>query len=137
MKNQKEATCPVCNKAFIGANSAIYCSAKCRKTAAKQRKQKEIAERRLTCAYCGAVFQSAKKRKYCCRSCQRRNNVCMKTKYHRKPCPNCGSKKTRRAHILSNTLPFWWYIECPNCHWCGKTKLFLWRAVRSWNKEKR
>lgn len=64
MKNQKEATCPVCKKVFI--------SAKCRKTAAKQRKQKEIAERRLTCAYCGAVFQSAKKRKYCCEECQRR-----------------------------------------------------------------
>ena len=72
MKNQKEATCPVCKKVFIGANCAKYCSAKCRKTAAKQRKQKEIVERRLTCAYCGAVFQSAKKRKYCCEECQRR-----------------------------------------------------------------
>lgn len=59
----------------------------------------------------------------------------MKTKYHRKPCPNCGNKETHRVHILSNILPFWWYIECVSCHWCGKTKLFLWRAVRAWNKE--
>lgn len=26
------------------------------------------------------------------------------------------------------------YIECDNCHWCGKTKLFLWRAIRCWNR---
>ena len=64
-----------------------------------------------------------------------KKNTCTKTKYRRKPCPNCGSKETRRVHILSNNLPFWWYIECPKCYWCGKTKLFLWRAVRSWNKE--
>ena len=25
-------------------------------------------------------------------------------------------------------------IECDNCHWCGKTKLFLRRAVKAWNR---
>lgn len=84
MKNQKESICPVCNKAFIGANSATYCSAKCRKTAAKKRKQKEIAERRLTCAYCGAVFQSAKKRKYC-ELCQEKDRRKRKPRERVKP----------------------------------------------------
>ena len=27
------------------------------------------------------------------------------------------------------------YIECFNCQWCGKTKLGLNRAIKSWNKE--
>ena len=55
-----------------------------------------------------------------------------------KPCPNCNHTNTmRKVHILSARLPFWWYIECCNCHWCGKTKLFLFRAIKSWNKEPR
>lgn len=52
-----------------------------------------------------------------------------------KPCPDCGCTTTRRVHILSRWLPFWWFIECDDCHWCGKTKLFLWRAIKSWNKD--
>ena len=28
-------------------------------------------------------------------------------------------------------------IECDNCHYCGNTKLFLRRAIKSWNKEER
>ena len=56
--------------------------------------------------------------------------------YIRKTCPNCDSGITLTNHIRSSRLPFWWYLECANCHWCGKTKLFLWRSVRSWNKEK-
>lgn len=72
-----------------------------------------------------------------CAGCKHaKNNKCMYIKYKRKPCPNCGCQTTNRVHILSNRLPFWWYIECENCHWCGKTKLFLRRAVRAWNKEK-
>lgn len=84
MKNQKEAICPVCNKAFIGANCAKYCSAKCRKTAARKRKQKEVAERILICAYCGATFQSAKKRKYC-ELCQEKNRRKRKPRERVKP----------------------------------------------------
>ena len=51
-----------------------------------------------------------------------------------KPCPNCGSKKIWKCHSLTNK--FYWHLECSNCHWCGSTKLFLWRAIKSWNKEK-
>lgn len=54
--------------------------------------------------------------------------------YIKKSCPNCGSSITRKVHIKSSRLPFWWYLECANCNWCGKTKLFLWRAIRAWNK---
>lgn len=59
-----------------------------------------------------------------------------------KPCPNCGrsGKKIGYARIVCSGSMFdghLYYIECPSCHWCGKTKLFLWRAARAWNKEKR
>ena len=55
-----------------------------------------------------------------------------------KNCPNCGiSNRIRKVHILSRRLPFWWYIECDNCYYYGKTKLFLKRTIKSWNKEKR
>lgn len=69
---------------------------------------------------------------------ERMHNFCKKryTTYI-KDCPNCKSKHLIKAHIASARLPFWWHIECWDCHWCGKTKLFLWRAVRSWNKERR
>lgn len=57
-------------------------------------------------------------------------------KYKLKPCPYCRvSNRIIKVHILSRYLPFWWYIKCDNCHWRGKTKLFLTRAVRAWNKE--
>ena len=51
-------------------------------------------------------------------------------------CPNCHSTNVKKVHIISRRLPFWWYIECFSCHWCGKTKLFLRRAIKSWNKER-
>ena len=51
-----------------------------------------------------------------------------------KPCPFCHYQNhLKKAHIVSRRLPFWWFIECDNCHYCGKTKLFLFRAVKSWN----
>lgn len=51
-------------------------------------------------------------------------------------CPNCNStKEVKKVHIVSCRLPWWWYIMCDNCKWCGKTKLFLFRAIKSWNKE--
>ena len=52
-----------------------------------------------------------------------------------KPCPNCGCKHIWKSHSASSLLPWWWHMECAECHWCGKTKLFLFRAIRSWNKE--
>ena len=52
-----------------------------------------------------------------------------------KGCPNCGiTNRIHKVHICSKRLPFWWYVECDNCHYCGKTKLFLRRAIKSWNK---
>lgn len=60
-------------------------------------------------------------------------------KYKRtiKPCPYCGEKEyVKIMHILSRKLPMWFYIECDKCGWCGKSKLFLKRAIRSWNRDK-
>ena len=64
----------------------------------------------------------------------------MKTK-GLKPCPNCGKsgKKAEIHQIMFSGSIFdkhLFYVECPSCHWCGKTKLFLWRAKRAWNKER-
>ena len=27
-----------------------------------------------------------------------------------------------------------WYTDCDNCNCCGKTKLFLFRAIKAWNR---
>lgn len=52
-----------------------------------------------------------------------------------KPCPFCHCQnQLKKAHIISRRLPFWWFIECDNCHCCGETKLFLRRAVKAWNR---
>ena len=54
-----------------------------------------------------------------------------------KSCPNCGiTNRILKVHLCSRKLPFWYFIECENCHWCGKTKLFLRRAIKSWNNER-
>jgi hypothetical protein len=55
------------------------------------------------------------------------------------PCPNCGKSGEK---LVVNRICFdgtWtvklgkYFIACPKCHWCGKTKIFLWRAKRAWN----
>lgn len=51
-----------------------------------------------------------------------------------KQCPNCGSQNLWTVRSVVHKT---WWIECPHCHWCGKTKLFKWLAILSWNKEKR
>ena len=52
-----------------------------------------------------------------------------------KPCPFCRyQNRLKKVHIISRQLPFWWFIECNNCHSCGETKLFLRRAVKAWNR---
>lgn len=72
----------------------------------------------------------------CCVGCKyARNNKCIK--YKIKFCPKCGSNLIGKINIKSARLPFWWYLGCARCHWCGKTKLFLFRAIKSWNKERR
>ena len=57
-----------------------------------------------------------------------------------RPCPKCG-KSGKKLFIIRVQFDGTWtcnlgkfFIECPNCHWCGKTKVFLWRAKRAWNK---
>lgn len=47
-------------------------------------------------------------------------------------CPKCGSGKLVKGHTLGTHR---WFVECEDCHYCGKTKLFLFRAIRSWNRE--
>lgn len=59
-----------------------------------------------------------------------------------KHCPNClksGSDMQIWGALYHHAIfpRQWYFVECPSCHWCGKTKLFLWRAIRSWNREKR
>lgn len=53
-----------------------------------------------------------------------------------KPCPRCGYDRRYKVHERSKILPWWWYIECRSCRFCSKTKLFLWRAERAWNRMK-
>lgn len=54
-----------------------------------------------------------------------------------KPCPNCNlsPKKLHIWQVCGSKIFHKYYIECPSCHWCGKTKVFKWRAVRAWNKK--
>lgn len=58
-----------------------------------------------------------------------------------KPCPNC--KKSGRSAVINRVMlsgnifdKHLFFVECPSCHWCGDTKLFLWRAKRSWNRRR-
>lgn len=53
-----------------------------------------------------------------------------------KECPNCNGKNITKVHISSAHLPWWWFIMCNSCKWCGKNKLFLFRAIKAWNKER-
>lgn len=46
------------------------------------------------------------------------------------PCPACKSKNIRIAHVMNAR----YFVMCNKCFWCGKTKLFKFRAIRSWNK---
>ena len=55
------------------------------------------------------------------------------------PCPNCSKsgKAMRINRVMCSGSIFdkhLFFVECPSCHWCGKTKLFLWRAKRAWNR---
>ena len=46
-------------------------------------------------------------------------------------CPACSSTHLHFVHTASAFLPWWWHVECQNCHYCGKTKLFLRRADKA------
>lgn len=61
-----------------------------------------------------------------------------------KSCPNCGrsGKKVFINKIafdgtLAAKLLGKYFIECSGCHWCGATKIFLWRAKLNWNRGKK
>ena len=51
-----------------------------------------------------------------------------------KPRPNCHSEKLVIVRI-AQPKSRWFHVECENCYWCGETKLFMFRAIRAWNKE--
>ena len=56
-----------------------------------------------------------------------------------KPCPQCG-KSGSAVHIkrimFSGSIfdKHLYYVICGHCNFCGKTKVFLWRAVKAWNR---
>lgn len=52
-------------------------------------------------------------------------------------CPSCHyQNRLIKVHIIGGRrLPWWWFIECDNCHYCGETRLFLIRAARAWNRK--
>lgn len=47
------------------------------------------------------------------------------------PCPKCKSKQVGVWHSLFTRK---YFVECENCHLCGKSKLFKRRAIKSWNR---
>lgn len=51
-------------------------------------------------------------------------------------CPDCKTGKyIKMVNIVGGRrLPNWWFVECDNCHWCGKTKLGAKRAIKWWNR---
>ena len=53
-----------------------------------------------------------------------------------KPCPNCNlsPKKLEIWQVCGSKIFHKYFIECPSCHWCGKTKMFKWRTAIAWNK---
>ncbi len=52
-----------------------------------------------------------------------------------KECPGCEAEKPMmvRIHPLRGIFSKY-YVECWNCHYCGKTKVGKRRAKRSWNR---
>ena len=86
---------------------------------------------------CLTEKQKARGKRRGLRAAKSRDKQVRKVKNKTRACPACGSAGIWYTHIQSRRLPWWWYLECKDCHWCGKTKLFLSRAVSSWNREKR
>lgn len=53
----------------------------------------------------------------------------------RKPCPDCGSYRTGLNHCLMHKFKKY-FLECEDCHWCGKTMPTIRMAIWSWNRGK-
>ena len=51
-----------------------------------------------------------------------------------KPCPVCGD--THLYVVRSHHAGRRKHIECRYCHFCGKTALTKWGAIRKWNRAK-
>lgn len=51
-----------------------------------------------------------------------------------KPCPNC---ECGQIGLNDSLLHRWkrFYLECENCHWCGKSRPTIGAAVKAWNRD--
>lgn len=58
----------------------------------------------------------------------------MRLKY----CPSCrlSGRRVQIACILFPG-PHRYFVECPSCHYCGKTRPWEWWAILAWNHERR
>ena len=59
-------------------------------------------------------------------------------KSKRKNCPNCWSYRIglNDSFIRTNKLKRFW-LECDDCHWCGKSYPTIRLAIWGWNLQKR
>lgn len=54
------------------------------------------------------------------------------------PCPGCKALYPWLVRVHPTRCLFTrYYVECWNCHYCGKTKIGKKRAVKAWNKIRR
>lgn len=56
-----------------------------------------------------------------------------KIKSKAKPCPDCGCKDVGLNDCFMRRFKRF-FLECEECHWCGKTYPTIRMAVRSWNR---
>ena len=69
------------------------------------------------------------------------NNVKIEQKWNKikkktLPCPNCNSERLWLNHSLFRKWkPYW--VECADCHWCGKHAQTIKIAVWWWNRDKK
>ena len=52
-----------------------------------------------------------------------------------KPCPNCKNNRIWKIRSHTNRL-FLYYLECPECHWCGRMAMTKKGAVIKWNLQR-
>ena len=57
-----------------------------------------------------------------------------KLKKNKKDCPHCRGKQIHLCKHSNQLIKKYW-LECQNCHWCGKSKSTIRSAIRVWNKE--
>lgn len=47
-------------------------------------------------------------------------------------CPNCDSHKLWLSHGMIHHI---WWVECSECHWCGRDSKTVIGAMKFWNKK--